>query len=429
MAKGYKIRISDGSEIGPMDLQGVRDWYTQGLIAKDSLVFTPELNRWVPLQQVLSPPSGGGGRPSERGAAPSASSRPAAPRPAPARASSAVPVSRSRGPIEVPWRALGIAAGLVMALVVAGAVALWLRPGAEEARILEWVAAETVMEDAALDLRLKLSRGWRLLRPEQSLVTAPAAARAVLAHPRRGGFGYLLAESAAARVVSADDCLSAVLETRRRAGTAVTEGQRADVMLGKVAGRQAEGTWSADGRTYRDLTVAAVDGGTCIALAAWVPGEGPSGELAALREALALEGVMASRVAEAVRAAVGEAPHLSTLAAEMVMASSSAKVLNPATAFRRGFELADRGVPGLTPAESRELGSLVAGACSNLSSRDRDRLTAYFQRVREHRVTTPDEDREMAGLMKSGVGRLPTGSRSRLQVLYEKAIRSGLNRG
>jgi hypothetical protein len=438
MVKGYKIRISDGSEIGPMDLQGVRDWYTQGLIAKDSLVFSPSLNRWVPLQQVLAAsPAGGAGSGGGVSRSPtpprSIAPRPSAPRPSArtnGRSSAALPVrSAGRPAFEIPWRVLGIGAGLLAGLGLAGAVWVWLRPGADEVRILEWVGQESVVEDPVLDVRLSLGRGWRTLRSEQPLVTVPPGVKAVLAHPRRGAFGYLATEAVPGHVVSADDCLTRVIETRRRSGTPVVEAKRSDVPLGKVQGRQAEGTWTADGRAHRDLTVAAKEGAVCVALVAWLPGEGSIGDLAALREGLALEGVVTARVTQAVRDAVEGVPHLSSHAAEMVMSSSDAKVLPPETAFRRAFELADRGVPGLTPAESRELGGLVASACANLSARDRGRLTSYFERVREHRLTTPDEDREMAGLMKSGVARLSAQSRTRLQDLYEKAIRSGLRRG
>jgi hypothetical protein len=442
MAKGYKIRISDGSEIGPMDLQGVRDWYTQGLIDKDSLVYSPSIDRWVPLQQALaSAPAGApvvakrATPPPQRATAPPRPApRPAAPRGSPSRDSgripSAAPGRSERPAVELPWRAIGLAAGGLLGLgVVVGAAWFWLRPGADEARILEWTGPESVVEDPVLDVRLSLGRGWRKLRPEQPLITVPETARAALAHPRRGAFGYLITENVPGHVVSADDCLTRVLEQRRRSGTAVVEAKRSDVRLGKVQGREAEGTWTAEDRTHRDLTVAAKEGATCVALVAWLPGEGSGSELAALRAGLAIEGVVTARVAQAVQSAVEGVPHLSQSAAEMVMSSSDAKVLPPETAFRRAFELADRGVPDLTPAESRELGSLVASACANLSARDRTRLMTYFERVRQHRLTTPDEDREMAALMKSGVGRLGAQSRTRLQDLYEKAIRSGLRRG
>lgn len=52
MSGGYKIRIADGSEIGPMDLASVRSWYAQGLIGRDSPVLKPGAKRWSTLAQV-----------------------------------------------------------------------------------------------------------------------------------------------------------------------------------------------------------------------------------------------------------------------------------------------------------------------------------------------------------------------------------------
>ena len=51
--KGYKVRIADGSEIGPMDLQAVRNWYAQGLLESDSPVLAPGAKHWVPLAKAI----------------------------------------------------------------------------------------------------------------------------------------------------------------------------------------------------------------------------------------------------------------------------------------------------------------------------------------------------------------------------------------
>jgi hypothetical protein len=53
MANGYKVRIADGSEIGPMDLEAVKSWYAQGLLHKESGVLKPGSNRWSTIGQVL----------------------------------------------------------------------------------------------------------------------------------------------------------------------------------------------------------------------------------------------------------------------------------------------------------------------------------------------------------------------------------------
>lgn len=51
--KGYKVRIADGSEIGPMDQQAVRNWFAQGLLESDSPVLPPGAKNWVPLAKAI----------------------------------------------------------------------------------------------------------------------------------------------------------------------------------------------------------------------------------------------------------------------------------------------------------------------------------------------------------------------------------------
>lgn len=49
---GFKVRISDGSEIGPMDLSALRTWLAQGLVDGDSPVMRPGSRKWVPLASI-----------------------------------------------------------------------------------------------------------------------------------------------------------------------------------------------------------------------------------------------------------------------------------------------------------------------------------------------------------------------------------------
>jgi hypothetical protein len=52
MRRGYKVRLSDGSEIGPMDLAALQTWLLQGLIDGDSPVMGPGSRKWVPLSTL-----------------------------------------------------------------------------------------------------------------------------------------------------------------------------------------------------------------------------------------------------------------------------------------------------------------------------------------------------------------------------------------
>ncbi len=49
---GWKVRLSDGSEIGPMDLSALRTWLAQGLVDGDSPVMRPGSRKWVALGTV-----------------------------------------------------------------------------------------------------------------------------------------------------------------------------------------------------------------------------------------------------------------------------------------------------------------------------------------------------------------------------------------
>jgi hypothetical protein len=49
---GFKVRLSDGSEIGPMDLAALRTWLAQGLVDADSPVMRPGSRKWVPLSSI-----------------------------------------------------------------------------------------------------------------------------------------------------------------------------------------------------------------------------------------------------------------------------------------------------------------------------------------------------------------------------------------
>ncbi len=55
MPEEYKIRLGDGSEIGPLNLQAVRDWHRQGLLQPKSPVLRPGTKKWTTLDQVLEP--------------------------------------------------------------------------------------------------------------------------------------------------------------------------------------------------------------------------------------------------------------------------------------------------------------------------------------------------------------------------------------
>jgi hypothetical protein len=66
MAAGYKVRLGDGSEIGPLDMDMVRSWYQGGLIDADSPVQRAGTNRWTTLGEAVDLKSWGGGSSSKK---------------------------------------------------------------------------------------------------------------------------------------------------------------------------------------------------------------------------------------------------------------------------------------------------------------------------------------------------------------------------
>lgn len=138
MSNTYTVRLEDGSEIGPLDLPAVREWYARGLIHAESPVLPPGARRWLPLRQVRGL--------HDSGPAP----RPAAPRrsePAPSRPSARP--ARSRGRAALAWAALALGVS-----TVGGAGVHWLRTGRAAAQ----PEAPPAIDAAAASARLTAER-------------------------------------------------------------------------------------------------------------------------------------------------------------------------------------------------------------------------------------------------------------------------------
>jgi hypothetical protein len=114
-----------------------------------------------------------------------------------------------------------------------------------------------------------------------------------------------------------------------------------------------------------------------------------------------------------------EVPLLSPRAAEIVRGHAVYAIED---AFRRSYELAGSGVKALSPAESKDLGALMAAAYANIPTGDRRRLEAYMADVRSGQVTSAETNRAMSALMRDAVAKMPEPQRARLQAVYEKAV-------
>jgi hypothetical protein len=153
MAGGYKLRLGDGSEIGPMDLAALQTWVNQGLVDGESPVMRPGSRKWVPLSTLT-----------ELRGAPALSRRAPSSRPGRARPARARPDEPEEGDEEATsvdrWR-VWAAGGLLIALA-GGLGYLAFRP--QSAHPAFDGAPWWQMALGALALGLALLAGWDLGR-------------------------------------------------------------------------------------------------------------------------------------------------------------------------------------------------------------------------------------------------------------------------
>jgi len=174
MASGYKVRLPDGSEIGPLSIEEVKDWFARGLIGRDSPVMRPNGSRWSPLRDViklqgLAPQSGAGGPSPELLAAVRAVSGGSAR--AQAKGRGAAPASAAAVPPTQRWRVVLAAGLLFVGAVAALLVLLW--PQRWHPALDETPWRELALGQLALGLLLVM--GWELGRKLARVLLGVAA--------------------------------------------------------------------------------------------------------------------------------------------------------------------------------------------------------------------------------------------------------------
>jgi hypothetical protein len=533
MASGYKVRIADGSEIGPMDLEAVKSWYAQGLLQKDSGVLKPGSSRWSTLAQVLdlkgsakspsrSSGNGAGGARARSGAGRDFTID--VPEPGLWRSHVAGALLlllsavlaffafRSRHVrVEIqdaPWTeialvfaALGLTlvagweagrkvvrvaafvlaflvfpvAGILIAQGVRGVALLallgawiclsgffallagesisWARAGLALLPILAGGGAfvyfayspETAMRrqlreatspdrrfaDDSLGLSMDVPRGWVILQAGNPLVTVPPEARVTLAHPRSGGFGFLTAESSPVGIGSVDQYLDRVWAARQRERPSLKQTGRLELNVGNQPAKRLSGSFDEEGARFQESVTVWRDGWVYFSLVSWLPEGAPRADrdLEALVEGVNTQGDFAVRLQSALMNVTMEVPQLTPAAAEMLMGSSEAKVLEPDQAFRRSIEALSRALPTLSKKDALDLGQITSATYAALVPKDRSALLAYVARVRDRQATNSAQDKEASRIMKAGVLRLAPARRVRLQEIYQQAIQAQMADG
>jgi hypothetical protein len=535
MASGLKVRLDDGSEVGPLDLPMVRSWYEQGLINADSAVQRSGSKSWMKLSQAVDLRAWGNLAVSSKKAVRSRAQA------APSARAKLEEARESRGggrsfaehwatslagllfligaaaagylyfrpedvvaPLDrAPWWpiALGLLAcalallpgwelsrklvrflALVLAiaafpllgilfaqgvrgaalfavaavLVFLGALFAFLADPAPhwagaalrllavlgagfasgyfgyapetdaQREIREAVTAEQRFSDPSLGVSLELPPGWLVLKKDAGLIAPPADAKVAFAHPRQEAFGYFAAATSPAGVASLDAWLHRVLGERQKTQPGLKEEGRTDVAVGTLTGRRASALWSAAGVSYRESATVWRDGWIYYALVAWAPQRVGAADLDAVSAGVTTSGKLAANLQQAVQKVTLEVPALTPAAAELLMAKSEARVLEPDQAFRRSFDALASALPTWKGGEAQEMAQLIRSCYATLSPRERTRLAAYVEKVQKHQMTTPQEDRDMGQLMKTAVLRLPAHQRERLQALYQKAVEAAV---
>jgi len=391
MAKGFRVRLDDGSEMD-LDSDMVRSWYDQGLIHDRTPMRAPGSKNWKRMDEVVEMR---GWKQSGRVSVEDDGE--------------VDEVAGPAGPQQ--WRSY--VASVLLFAAAGGAAYLWFFPD----RWTPVLAPAPWREIAlgALVLALSLVRGWSLGRIFTRVVMLVAAfalfplAGLLIAQGVRG-LPLLVLLSAWILASGFFAFLGTVVATANAVLYLVT------ILLGAAGifyfGYVPPGTappvvQAAPPSTAPPHTLPAVP-----------PSAPPASANASPNASIAL----------AVRAATQEVPLLTPHAAELLMSRSAAQVLEPPEAFRRAYGLVGRGLYALSPSESKEMGELHTAIYASLPAAQRDRLGDYIDRARSRYATTPEEDRQMSQLMKSAVLGLHAERRARLQSLFEKALTAGLDK-
>lgn len=405
----YKVRLKDGVEVGPLDVQMMRSWYEQGMISRDSPVRPTGRKQWVRLIDAVDISDWGAA-----GGSAVARARPGGEREADG------DVVVTAGPAQ-RWR---LFLGSVLFFAAAGAAAWFFflperwRP---DLRPLAWREVSLALAVLGLLLLLATEAMRKLVRGLVFLGTfalIPLAAFAIVPEIRprallalfaawvmgSGLFFFLAAGHRGAKSV----LLSLFWVLAGAAGV---------LYLGYVPPQPA-------GAPPPTPTPAVVPS-TVAAAPSLAPTAGASMPAAAAPAAAATPApstpmsAAAPATGDRTTALLNDVPLLSPLAAESLLGRGP---FAPEQGLRVTYATATRGLAALTREEAAELSVLTRATYEAVSAEDRGRLTAYLDRARTAAATTPDEDRAMSALMRDAVLRLPEAQRARLQALFEKAI-------
>jgi hypothetical protein len=364
----FKVRLEDGSEMGPLDMEMMHSWYQQGLIHRDSKVRLTSGKQWVRLIDAVDISDWGasGG-------------------------------TKGRGEEETeeveeysddPQRWRIFVGSFLFFLVAAGAGYFALYPD-------RWIAA---LKEAP----------WREIALGQVVIAL-----------------LLLTGSESGRKVARVLVFLMTFSLFAVAAPVLLRGfQWQPIAILVSAWVMGSGLFFfLAGRPLRWSSIALclfwiMAGAAGIAYLGHVGMYAPSPAVASAGQP-APDDRLAAPGSPTATAVTRELPLLSPRAAELVVSHGLDR---PEAAFKQSYLLAANGVSRLTPQEAKELGELTSAVYAPLPATNRQRLDTYMERVRGLQATQPQEDREMSALVREAVLQFPEPQRTRYQLLYEKAL-------
>jgi hypothetical protein len=444
MTHAYTVRLPDGKEYGPADLEALRAWKAEGRIGPDTLVWREGATDWRPLSQVMetgelqaevaleetvtvaqrpSPAAELESPPPAPAAAPLAAAKPATPRPRPTG-----PSRTARRPRPSPLRI--VVPLLLLGGVVAGGY-LWWKSGQPardrqraEAEIRRFGLPDRGFADEALGLRLNLPEGWIALRPDSPFFHAPTA-KLRIAHPRLGAFGRLSAQTGARGTRSLEATLDRALEDWRVFAAGLQEQGRSDTSVSSTPARKASVTWSTEGQENRGTALVWRDGWNDLVLLVWGPGA-TAAEVNTATDALVshlqMAGVAAARIRTAADAVGPAIPELSRASVEALVEERLAAGQGTEDLPQGSIRVVSRGLRALSSQEAPEMGQIYAQVYDPMAEADRQRLAGWQREVRAGRKVVSEEAQALRVMLRDALAALPEEARLRLQALNEKAI-------
>lgn len=413
----YKVRLDDGMEVGPLDGEMLRSWYQQGMINARTKIRAQNSRRWVNLADTFEiddwEPAGG-----------SAAGRAAAEEELEA-------LEAAEGYAPQTWRTFMACALFLFAAAGAGYFVLY------PDRWHPLLRGVTPWREIALGFigaGLLLVRGWDPMRKlvrillffatvalfplAELLIFRGVSWRSLFVFIPAVVMGFGLFFFLSGRYMRWTRIVLSLLWVLAGAAGVAYLGHVPPVGIASMA--------EADVAPPPFLRISPAPAPSATGAAPVMeggpaaPAPSPAATMApAAPPAVAAPPPSAPADAPSVQAIAAEVPLLSPRAAEIVRGRAVYAIED---AFRRSYELAGNGVRALAPAESKDLGELMAAAYANIPTPDRRRLEAYMADVRNGQISTPEQNRAMSALMRDAVLKMAPPQRVRLQAVYEKAV-------